>query len=110
MNIRRREDQALVELVGRIIYDNLEKMQKELEALLELGLSDVFLKMDELSYLDSSALGMLLSLNKEARAAGTKITMVAPPSHIMGVLTTTYLDQIFPIVVEEEAARITAAF
>lgn len=101
---------ALVELVGRLIYDNLALTQKELAELIDSGLSHLFLKMDGLKYLDSSALGMLLDLNNTARTGGMKLTMVGPPQYIRDIFASTRLDHIFKIAVEDEADQINSKF
>jgi anti-sigma B factor antagonist len=110
MKVQHAEQAILVELAGRLIYDNLELTQQELQRLLESGPKDIFLKMDELKYLDSSALGMLLDLNNNARSSGRTLTMVGPPSHIRDIFHSTRLDNIFRIVIEEEAKKVTARF
>lgn len=110
MKIQHKADAVLVELVGRLIYDNLALAQQELQELLKNGPEKIFIKMDELKYLDSSALGMLLDLNNSARSNGRKLTMVGPPSHIRDIFHSTRLDNIFNIVIEDEAKSITAEF
>lgn len=110
MNVHRKEDMALVELVGRIIFENIVATEKELEALLESDLSEVFIKLDKLSYLDSSALGMLLKLNQTARTSGRKITFLSLPPRIRSIFTTAHLDTIFNIATDKEADDIASAF
>ena len=110
MNVHLKEDMALVELVGRVIFENIVATEKELEALLSTDLSEVFIKLDKLSYLDSSALGMLLKLNQTARTSGRKITFLSLPSRIRSIFVTAHLDTIFNIASDEEAADIASAF
>ena len=110
MRVQRKEDRALVDLVGRLIYDNIVPTQEGLDELVASGLSEVILNMDELSFLDSSALGMLLRFNSAAKSAGTKITMLSPNDQIRAVFSCTRLDQIFTIVSDDEAASITSQF
>ena len=96
--------------LGRIIFDNLEATQRQLEELLRSDLTELFLRMEDLSYLDSSALGMLLSLNKTARISGQKIVILSPPPQICDIFTSTHLDAIFQIVQNEEAEAIQSRF
>ncbi len=110
MNVQRREDQVLIELIGRIIFENLEAVQRELEEILAGELQHIFLKMDQLNYLDSSALGMLLNLTKESRKLGRQVTILAPPSHIQDIFRSTHLDTIFDIQVDEEAQATSESF
>lgn len=110
MNVQRRDDQILIELIGRIIFENLEAVQRELEEILAGDSKHIFLKMDRLNYLDSSALGMLLNLTKETRKKGRKITILAPPSHIQDIFRSTHLDTIFDIQVDEEARATSESF
>ncbi|GEM_PF-5154287 len=110
MQVQRKEDKVLVALEGRIIYENLTGTQVELDRLIGAGIREVFLKMDGLIFLDSSALAMLLRFNISAKNNGMTITMVAPPPPIRAVLNCTRLDHIFPILTEKEAESVTSQF
>lgn len=101
---------ALVELSGRLIYDNLAVTHRELEELLASGLQHLFLKLDKLSYLDSSALGMLLSLNNNARSSGMEFVVVSPSDNIRAIFSSTHLDHVLSIASEEDADSIAAQF
>lgn len=108
--IQQRDSEAIVELAGRIIYENLEDTYRSLEGMVEAGLSDLFLDMDNLHYLDSSALGMLLSVNNAARMNGTKVTVLSPPKNIRAIFASTRLDHIFEIAEDEQARTIKSRF
>lgn len=110
MRIHRKGDMALVELTGRLIYDNLAITHQELEALVASGLSNLFLEMEELSYLDSSALGMLLSLNNHARSNGMELKLIEPSENIRAIFATTRLDHVLSIASAEDAAAIKSRF
>lgn len=108
--VQQRETEAIVELAGRIIYENLEDAYRSLESMVAAGLEDLFLDMNNLNYLDSSALGMLLSVNNAARSAGTRVTVLSPPKNIRAIFASTRLDHIFQIAEEEDARSIKARF
>lgn len=110
MNLNRKADEALVELTGRIIFDNLMATQEALREVAESGVRRVFVKMDAVSYLDSSALGMLLSFNTTATNSGVEITLLAPPPHIRAIFSCTHLDNIFNILGDAEANEISSGF
>lgn len=109
-DVRRKDDEAIVELTGRIIYENLEEMYRKLENMTTSGLDDLYLNMDKLTYLDSSALGMLLSVNNSARAQGTRLTVLSPPTNIRAIFSSTRLDHVLTIAAGDEAKAITSRF
>lgn len=108
--VRRKDDEAIFELTGRIIYENLEETYRKLEDMTTAGLDDLYLNMDKLTYLDSSALGMLLSVNNSARAQGTRLTVLSPPTNIRAILSSTRLDHVLTIAAGDEAKAITSRF
>jgi anti-anti-sigma factor len=110
MRVHRKDDMALVELTGRLIYDNLAVTHQELEDLLMSDLAGLFLQLDELSYVDSSALGMLLSLNNHARTSGKQFTLVSPSDNLRAIFTTTRLDCVLKIADDEDAVSIKSRF
>lgn len=58
---------------------------------------ELVLMMDEVNYIDSSALGMLLVLHKEATERGVTVVLANCQPFIQRALTTAYFDRMFTL-------------
>lgn len=108
MKIYRCGERAVCELHGRLLYEHLAGLNVELEGLLGEGLKGLIIKLDQVLFLDSSALGMLLSLSAKASEQGARFSLMAPPENLMQMFSSTRLDEILEILSEEEARAVSA--
>ena len=83
----------------------IEKMGASLKALIDSEPRSQFvLDFDGVNYLSSSALGMLISLQKKVAMKGGKLKLSGIKDSIMEVFRITKLDEVFDIYKDEEAA------
>lgn len=108
MQVQRAGTKALCEFRGRLLYEQLSDINRRMEDLLGDGVNGLLLKIDELRYLDSSALGMVLSLHAKCGAQGGRLSILCPPENIDAMLRTTGLDQVLHVL-KGEAARAAAS-
>lgn len=103
MQIQRSGKKALCEFRGRLLYEQLAEINRRIEDLLGDGVSRLLLKIDQLRYLDSSALGMVLSLHAKCGARGGRLSILCPPENIDAMLKSTRLDQVLDVLTGEDA-------
>lgn len=108
MEVHRFGRKALCELHGRLLYEDLAGINAEIEELLVDGIQGLIISLDQVLFLDSSALGMLLSLSAKASAQGIRFCLMAPPENIRRMFNATRLNDILEILSEEEARAIMA--
>lgn len=108
MEVHRFGRNALCELRGRLLYEDLPGLNAELEDLLAEGIGGLIIKLDQVLFLDSSTLGMLLNLSAKATARGARLSLMAPPENVLKTFSTTRLDEILEILSDEEAREIAA--
>jgi anti-anti-sigma factor len=66
---------------------------------LEAGHDQARLVVDlsEVSFMDSSGIGTLVSMRREARSRGAELELVCPDGPVLRVLTMVKLDQVIPV-------------
>lgn len=83
----------------------IEKMGTSLKALIDSEPRSHFvLNFENVDYLSSSALGMLISLQKKVATKGGQLKLAGIKDSIMEVFSITKLDEVFDIYKTEEAA------
>jgi N-acetylglucosaminyldiphosphoundecaprenol N-acetyl-beta-D-mannosaminyltransferase len=100
------DNAALFQIRGRLDISNLADFTAQAEQALK---TSAFLVVDlsETTFLDSSALGALVTLANHARAMGGTLTLAAVPPRIMQTLSLVRLDQFFEIRADVEHALTT---
>ena len=71
-----------------------------LDQAIHLGLRSsphVIVDMAEVSFVDSSGLGVLIGARRHARALGGSVSLVQPPPMVLRILVGTRLQQSFPV-------------
>lgn len=92
---------AYLTLSGRLDRNNYEEIvMSGMEALKETGQIEINLK--ETTFLDSSAIGGLVLIAKQAREQGGDVCLKEVPSRILQTLTLLKLDQFFEITDEND--------
>ena len=79
-------------------------LQKRVKELLEAGYRDFVVNLTDLPYLDSFALGELISIWTSINGRGGRMVLVKPTPDVREVLEMTKVDRVFPIVQSEERA------
>ena len=105
-NVIVNDSAALFQVRGRLDTSNLADFTAQAEKALE---TSAFLVVDlsEATFLDSSALGALVTLTNRARAMGGTLTLAAVPPRIMQTLSLVRLDKFFEVHDDAEYALTT---
>lgn len=102
--IRKVEDAVIFELAGRFEFKVVGQFKQALDEMTETTCPHLILNLEEVSYMDSSALSMLHFSHQKLRSMGGRISIVNPQSHIQKILNLANLPSIIPIhSLEEEA-------
>lgn len=97
----------VVQLANRLDADNATAVRRELDALLNQGRNRLALRLDQVSFVDSSGLSVFVHAVKMARAAGGDVILVKPTPAVRSVLELTRLSRIFEIW-DDESSAVTA--
>jgi anti-sigma B factor antagonist len=89
-------DHWTLTLVGELDYGECSVLRMQVDRILQSSPPAVVVDMSGLDYLDSSGLGLLLSLSREYGAQGGRLVLVSNPT-VDGILQMTRLHGIFTV-------------
>lgn len=95
MAMRGERDMAVVSLAGEITWATVPQMRERLCSLAS-RLHTIVVNLSSVSYIDSSGLATLLSLNRRLRAAGGKLVLVNVSERIMRALRQARVSELIP--------------
>lgn len=88
---------TVVNVKGEIDLYTAPKLKEHVNHLAEGGKTRMAVNLEGVEFLDSTALGVLISGLKRCREAGGTLALVAPREPVRKVLSITGLDRVFPI-------------
>ncbi|MGH3260808.1 MAG: STAS domain-containing protein [Trebonia sp.] len=88
---------TLVELVGEADVTNNDALREVLDAEIAKRPRTLIIEMSGLSFMDSSALHVILRANREMDRQGGVVALVAPTDPVARTLRLTAADQLVPI-------------
>jgi len=92
-----KEDVIILRLKGKLIYDTEEDVNLAFQELLNQEKS-VLLDVSELNYINSSGLGIFISLLKDIKRIGKRLVIVNPSPEVKVLFEITSLDKMFDTV------------
>jgi anti-sigma B factor antagonist len=92
-----RGDWTVVDVKGEVDLYTVPKLKERLADLSSSGRHRVAVNLENVEFLDSTGLGVLIGGLKRAREAGGSLALVGPREHVRKVLTITGLDRVFPV-------------
>lgn len=111
IRVEQPEGAGVVALIGEHDAFGADRLRRELELLLATG-KPVVVDLTEATFIDSSTVGVLLTVFRECAEAGLTLGLVLPSAttgpHVRRLIETTQLDEVFPIH-ESLAAALEAA-
>ncbi|RKU24380.1 hypothetical protein C6499_17065 [Candidatus Poribacteria bacterium] len=93
---------------GKILGNATDTFRKEMELQLQTGRDKLVVDLTNVSLIDSSALGAIVTTLKYCQQSGGKLVLLKPQKAVQEVLEVTQLATVIEIYDTEEAAR--AAF
>ena len=95
---------CVVVLGGEVDLYTAPELKQELHRLVAEGATRVVIDMTQTTFIDSTTLGVLLSVVKRVRPEGGTVVLVCPDRNVRRIFEITLLDRVFPIVDTREEA------
>lgn len=94
----------MLNLTGELDYSECSSFRAYIDRVLKSMPAATIVDLTDLEYLDSSGLGLLLSLSKEYSAAGGKLVLITNET-VDNILSLTRLNAIFSIARDSDEAK-----
>lgn len=105
VNVRQRDDVNVLDLKGRITIGSGEvALRNAVQEVLNGGAKKVLINMKDVSTIDSSGIGELVSAYTTATNRGAKLRLANLPAKVTDILTITQLITVFDVYDSEDAA------
>jgi len=89
---------SMIRIEGEIDIYSIEKFRETIEEKIKTQIPEIILDCSELSYMDSTGMGVLIELRNKTKEMGQKIIMINPRPNIKKLLALTGVDKIIEIV------------
>ena len=96
-NISKHTDVTIVEVTGQLIVGNRQQLKDAVLKELEGGGRKFLVDFTDTAYIDSSGLGVLVSLSKKIREKGGELRLSNLNDDVRTLFELTKLDTLFPI-------------
>jgi anti-sigma B factor antagonist len=93
----RKEQDLMVVLRGRLVLRYCQDVKSRLTSLFNTQVVHVYLYLENLSFLDSAGLGVLVGLKMMANRNRTSLTFLSPPARVEDIFRVSKLNTIFEI-------------
>ena len=97
------EDRWTLELSGELDYSECSSFRTHIDRILKASPPATVVDLSQLEYLDSSGLGLLLSLSKEYGMQGGRLVLITNET-VDNILSLTRLNAIFSVAATKEEA------
>ena len=94
----------VVSLEGEVDLYTAPELKQELHRLVGEGAKRIVIDMTQTTFIDSTTLGVLLSVVKRVRPEGGAVALVCPDRNVKRIFEITLLDRVFTIVDTREEA------
>lgn len=94
-----------LKLKGSLTIESADRFTAKWQEYLATGHKSFLLDSAELEFIDSSGLGAIVALSKQARQAGGGIALYQVPEAIRSILELTRLDLVLPLAADRVAAE-----
>ena len=102
--ITKQGDVSIVEIDGQLIVGNRQELKQKMLEALEAGARKLLVDFTKTGYIDSSGLGVLVSLSKKIREQGGELRLAALNEDLRTLFELTKLDTLFQIAGTREQA------
>ena len=102
--ISQHDDVTVISVTGQLIVGNRQELKDDVIELLEAGSRQFLLDFEDTAYIDSSGLGVLVSLSKKIREKGGELRLANLNEDLRTLFELTKLDTLFFIANTREEA------
>lgn len=92
-----RNDRWEVKIIGEVDIHTSSELKEKLLEILEEKNRSIIINAEDLEYIDSTGLGMLISIVKRLKSSGMELILVNPRSNVSKLFTITGLDKVFTL-------------
>ena len=96
-SVEERSDHRPLHLKGKLVLHNVEQFRDEFIKLIEQDRKNIHFNIKNLSFIDSSGMGLLITLNRKMQAGGRELVIVQPSEAIQKILHIAGLDKVFRV-------------
>ncbi|PID82585.1 MAG: anti-anti-sigma factor [Clostridiales bacterium] len=86
-----------VKVIGEIDINTADEVKEKINSLVDEREDSVLLDMEDVSYIDSTGLGIFIALVKRLKSSGKNLILLNPNRSIVKLFEITGLDQIFTL-------------
>jgi anti-anti-sigma factor len=97
INVSEGVSRTTIMLRGRFDFQAHQDFRRTVDGLLRSGRASLTLDLSEVSFIDSSALGMLLLARESCEKAGGAVVLDKPQEYVDKVLKLCHFDQLFRV-------------
>ena len=97
------EEQAVVTIKGEVDIYSVDQFRKSIEKSINQKTSKIILDCTDLSYIDSTGMGVHIEMRNKTMEMGQKIVMKNPKPNIKKLLSLTGVDKIIEIIEEKKS-------
>ncbi len=98
-------DPMVTAVVGRLDLRTAPELRAQVSAALVAGPGSMIIDLSNVEFIDSSGLGVLIGLHKQAVAQGGRVTLVPPSGSARQIFALTRTESYFNIVPSQHAAQ-----
>lgn len=97
VEVRTVGERTVVQLAGDVDVATTDRLREQVALLISEGRSDLVVDLTDVTFLDSTGLGLLVGTLKRVRLAGGDLALVVPTEAQLKVFRLTGLDQVLTI-------------
>lgn len=97
-------DPMVTAVAGRLDLRTAPELRAQVSAALVAGPGSMIIDLSNVEFIDSSGLGVLIGLHKQAAAQGGRVTLVPPSGSARQIFALTRTESYFNIVPSQHAA------
>ena len=102
--VEERGEAPLIKLGGRIIGDAVPELGASLRDVIQKGYSQIVIDLQDVEFLDSTAIGVLMGCYTSLRKRGGEMLLTHVPEYIQDILEITRLNTLFHLYEDNESA------
>lgn len=96
-SVEERSGHRILNLKGKLVLHNVEQFRDEFIKIVEQDRKNIHFNIKGLSFIDSSGMGLLITLNRKLQAGGRELVIVQPGEAIQKILHIAGLDKVFNV-------------
>ena len=88
---------TVLKFIGRLNFAGGKSFQNSIKAAQAAGAKSITLNLEQVSYIDSAGLGLLMLAQKELSEAGISFSLSHPQERVLKLLDLTKISELIPI-------------